>query len=182
MADLKNRESELSVEVGPIEDELDAIKERRERNALVFRDGQISLERYKTELKELDKSERLMRDRQARMSKDHLADLIKTREQLQGAKDWKAIAEKRLRLGMPMRVFSMLPEFAESDEIIELRGSELLPLKMPSAYQIPSLLRRWLDRLHAYVTAYPDRIEIRGRITADVLLAPKSRQTAPAPR
>ena len=42
---------------------------------------------------------------------------------------------------------------------------------MPEPEDVPTVLGEWLSRLHAEMTAYPGRIEVRGILSFDTLLS-----------
>ncbi len=103
---------------------------------------------------------------------DRLAELALAREELHryetGADRWSEIATWREENGLAMTDFNFEIYCAESDELIELRKSGLVPTEQLAKQQVTRELGRWLKKLHATLVAYPDHIEVSGRINFDV--------------
>lgn len=67
-----------------------------------------------------------------------------------------------------MTDFNFGIDCAESDELIELRESGLVPTEQLAKQQVTQELGRWLKKLHTTLVAYPGHIEVRGQINFDV--------------
>jgi hypothetical protein len=123
-------------------------------------------------LSRLKAREEILEIRLADVGPERLAELDETKAELlryqKGVEDWDRITQWRADNDLPMNKFVMGTACAESEELIELRERGLVPSRHITADKVPEVLSAWLTKLHAVLVAYPDRIELRGRIRLDV--------------
>lgn len=133
-------------------------------------------------VEELDEMETDMKDQIAQIDADlrdaNLEDLVKlekAKSLLQGLRDLKRVADARVTYTkdhpeQPMHfgVFSFNPDFAESNELIELRNSGMWPGKFANNVDPDVQLERTLDALHAEVVLGEDVAKVSGLFDLDV--------------
>ena len=133
-------------------------------------------------VEELDETEADIKDQIAQIDADlrdanpeDLVKLEKAKSLLQGLRDLKRVADARVTYTkdhpeQPMHfgVFSFNPDFAESNELIELRNSGMWPGKFASNVNPDVQLERTLDVLHAQVVLGEDVAKVSGRFDLDV--------------
>jgi DNA invertase Pin-like site-specific DNA recombinase len=131
---------------------------------------------------ELDEMEADIKDQIAQIDADlrdanpeELVKLEKAKGLLQGLRDLKRVAAARVTYTkdhpeQPMHfgVFSFNPDFAESNELIELRNSGMWPGKFASNIDPDVQLERTLDALHAEVVLGEDTAKVSGLFDLDV--------------
>ena len=131
---------------------------------------------------ELDETEADIKDQIAEIDADlrdaNPEDLIKMEKAkylLQGLRDLKRVADARVTYTkdhpeQPMHfgVFSFNPDFAESNELIELRDSGMWPGKVAGNVDPDVQLERTLDALHAEVVLGEDVAKVSGLFDLNV--------------
>ena len=143
-------------------------------------------------VEELDEMEVDMKDQIAQIDADlrdtnpeDLVKLEKAKSLLQGLRDLKRVADARATYTkdhpeQPMQfgVFSFNPDFAESDELIELRNAGMWPGKFASNVDPDVQLERTLDALHAEVVLGEDMAKVSGLFDLEVSI-PEDSEPAP---
>ncbi len=133
-------------------------------------------------VEELDETEADIKDQIAQIDADlhdanpeDLVKLEKAKSLLQGLRDLKRVADARVTYTkdhpeQPMHfgVFSFNPDFAESNELIELRNSGMWPGKFASNVNPDVQLERTLDALHAEVVLGEDMAKVSGLFDLNV--------------
>jgi len=178
IVDLEDRLAQLNPDGDDFDAEEAGIAESQEKLSIEFIHGRVSRESKEKLQRDLDDHREALQARREAAGGDWEEKVRETKRLLQGAKDWAEVAERRLARGLRMVAFDFGAEFAETDELTKLRKSDASPFKMPDSDKVPEALSQWLNRLHAKLFAFQDRIEVRGLLSFDVGMDPDGDKTS----
>lgn len=180
--DIEARLIELGRDVGDLDSELRTVTEKLVRLAEDWVNEELGTDKVDRMRAELKARQKDLKSQIDAVDSNRLDELDLAREKLRryesGAEDWEEIAAWRAENGLTMDKFNFGPECAESDELIELRASGLVPTDQLDDERVTEELGRWLKKLHANLVAYPDHIEVSGRINFNVQLADDSDESS----
>ncbi|MEX0762313.1 MAG: recombinase family protein [Dehalococcoidia bacterium] len=169
IANLRAQMKGLEREAGPIQDALHEVEEKLKRVAASYIDGILSRKKLEAFRDEAEKTKKELQGQLDILAPGRLEEIEQARRKLQGAEDLANTTRHRLRLGIPTDVFNYHPDLAESEE---QRDFDQAGLNAQGSEEVAISLKAMLDRLQARVFMFPDRIEIRGIISVEVLLEP----------
>lgn len=170
IADLRAREEELERGARPIREGLDEVRRRKERLGERRLADAFSAERFSDLLAEHERREAELKRQLNDLGPDLEEELTRAQELLRGAERLKRNALRRAERGLPIGVFSLDPELAESCEVDMFRGANVWQITNAEPDDLPSALTEALDRLQMDIIAHPGRLELRGLVAFDATL------------
>ncbi|MCH8102155.1 MAG: recombinase zinc beta ribbon domain-containing protein [Chloroflexi bacterium] len=182
MADLRAREDELERGARPIREGLDEVRRRKERLGERRLADAFSAERFSNLLAEHERRELELERQLNDLGPDLEEELKRAQELLRGAERLKRNALRRAERGLPIGVFSLDPDLAESDEVDMLRAANVWQITKAEPDNLSSELTEALDRLQMEIIAHPDRLELRGLVAFDAPLPQAEMRDPHAPQ
>ena len=138
---LKSGMSGDESEVAVMQSERDILQQSLKKLAISWVDGVLSDEEIDHKRRSISERLDAVEVRLIEIGPERLEDLERTHRLVAGLERWRQITEEREWRGLPMNSFNLLPSLAETDQLVEVRESNRVPVRMPGPDDVPHVLR-----------------------------------------